>query len=226
MGRGVRSLDILSHVRVASPCPASWNSMTGDERVRFCDQCHLHVYNLSGLSREEAERLVLEREGRLCVRFFQRADGTMLTQDCPKGWRLVKRRAWQLLVRSAAIGVACFAGAIGLAAAPRGAGSLRMRFFEPFARIPTWEARVTNWLRPPTRYFTTMGGIRTDFPILDAEWFNQHAIVLEEEVHRELLKIPEKGSRNADSLRLAAGLRLLQNGKLVPPLPRITLKQE
>lgn len=29
----------LDGLRVASPCSASWYRMTGDDRVRFCDQC-------------------------------------------------------------------------------------------------------------------------------------------------------------------------------------------
>ena len=85
----------LDQVKVASPCPASWDAMTGDDRVRFCSQCSLHVYNLSALSREAAESLVTEKEGKMCVRFFQRADGTVITTDCPVGWAAVKRRlAW------------------------------------------------------------------------------------------------------------------------------------
>jgi hypothetical protein len=74
---------MTTQFRIASPCSADWDSMPGDERVRFCPQCKLNVYNFSELSRKEVERLVRQREGRLCARFYQRADGTMLTQDCP-----------------------------------------------------------------------------------------------------------------------------------------------
>ena len=85
----------LDLIRVASPCTASWDAMRGDGASRFCVQCSKYVYNLSGMTREQAEALVLEREGNLCVRFFRRADGTMLTQDCPVGWRAAKKRiAW------------------------------------------------------------------------------------------------------------------------------------
>ena len=75
----------LDRVGVASPCPESWNGMEGDERVRFCERCALHVYNLSGMTRDEASDLVSGAEGRLCVRFFRRDDGTVLTRDCPVG---------------------------------------------------------------------------------------------------------------------------------------------
>ncbi|MGB8509886.1 MAG: hypothetical protein WCD76_16010 [Pyrinomonadaceae bacterium] len=82
----------LDHVRVAAPCSADWERMSGDERVRFCAQCSLNVYNLSGMSRREAETLIMSAEGRLCVRFYRRADGTVLTKNCPVGWRALKRR--------------------------------------------------------------------------------------------------------------------------------------
>jgi hypothetical protein len=64
-----------------------------DERVRFCSQCNLNVYNLSGMSRQEAEALITKTEGRLCVRFYRRADGSILTQNCPVGLKKIKRRA-------------------------------------------------------------------------------------------------------------------------------------
>jgi len=70
---------------IASPCPASWDDMEGDDRVRFCPECELNVYNLSAMTEEKALKLVEEREGRLCVRLYQRRDGTVLTTDCPVG---------------------------------------------------------------------------------------------------------------------------------------------
>lgn len=82
----------LDNVRIASPCPANWDEMVGDERRRFCSQCNLNVYNLSGMTGDEAENLLLTSEGRVCVRFYRRQDGTVLTQDCPVGWQAVKRR--------------------------------------------------------------------------------------------------------------------------------------
>jgi hypothetical protein len=83
----------LTSLEVASPCRASWEAMSGDDRVRFCDQCAKNVYNLSDMSRREAEALVRESEGRLCVRFYRRRDGTMLTDNCPVGLRAARRWA-------------------------------------------------------------------------------------------------------------------------------------
>jgi len=61
--------------------------------MRFCGECKLNVYNLSGMSRQEAEDLVAGAEGRLCVRFYRRIDGTIITENCPVGWAMVKQRA-------------------------------------------------------------------------------------------------------------------------------------
>lgn len=83
---------LLSRMRVASPCPTSWEAMEGDGRVRFCRLCDLHVYNFSELTRTEAESLVARTEGRLCARLYRRADGTVLTKDCPTGLRAARRR--------------------------------------------------------------------------------------------------------------------------------------
>src|SRR3954453_20533576 len=83
----------LNHIRIASPCSADWDQMYGDDRKRFCGDCKLNVYNLSGMSWEEAETLVMKAEGRLCVRFYKRRDGSVITQDCPVGWARVKQRA-------------------------------------------------------------------------------------------------------------------------------------
>jgi hypothetical protein len=87
----------LEHVKIAAPCQADWAQMFAfeNERVRFCSQCNLNVYNLSGMTRSEAEALLTYTEGRLCVRFYRRSDGTILTQNCPIGLKAIKRRvAW------------------------------------------------------------------------------------------------------------------------------------
>jgi len=72
-------------VSVASPCKERWDGMVGDERVRHCSRCDKNVYNLSGMTAEEVVALVEAREGDICVRYFKRADGTMITSDCPVG---------------------------------------------------------------------------------------------------------------------------------------------
>jgi len=82
----------LDNIKIASPCSANWNEMFGNDRMRFCGECKLNVYNLSGMTRDDAENLISNAEGRLCVRFYRRMDGTIITQNCPVGWAKVKAR--------------------------------------------------------------------------------------------------------------------------------------
>src|SRR5579859_691193 len=81
-------------LKIATPCPARWEDMGGDDRVRFCDHCRKNVYNLSAMSARDATALLEAKGGNLCARMFQRADGTILTEDCPVGvaryWRQLK----------------------------------------------------------------------------------------------------------------------------------------
>ena len=93
MTRQAVSLEVID---IANPCPADWDQMRGDDQVRFCKHCSLNVYNLSAMTREAAQQLVAEREGRLCVRFYRRLDGTVVTQDCEGAIRLAARRVGRL----------------------------------------------------------------------------------------------------------------------------------
>jgi hypothetical protein len=111
----------LDSISVAAPCKANWDDMIGTDRSRFCGQCSLNVYNLSGMTRREAEDLISQSEGRLCVRFFRRTDGTILTQNCPVGFAAAKARVrkWGTAVLTATLGFMSGVGAFvgfGLAA--------------------------------------------------------------------------------------------------------------
>ncbi|HEY5923148.1 MAG TPA: hypothetical protein VIV11_15825 [Kofleriaceae bacterium] len=77
---------------LATPCAANWDDMKGNDRVRHCGQCKKNVYNFAALTREQIERLVHLNEGKLCVRFFVRADGTMVTKDCKLDIHVRKRK--------------------------------------------------------------------------------------------------------------------------------------
>ena len=115
----------LNNLKVASPCSQDWNAMIGDSRKRYCGECRLNVYNLSGMSRNEAENLILSAEGRLCVRFYKRADGTVLTEDCPVGWARVKQRTRAYVTALASL-IFSFFGALGLVAAFKSANETVM----------------------------------------------------------------------------------------------------
>lgn len=100
----------LNNIKIASPCPVSWDEMYGNERKRFCGDCKLNVYNLSGMTRDEAENLIMGSEGRLCVKFYKRADGSIITQDCPVGWAKVKQRAQMVATAAFSLILSLFGG--------------------------------------------------------------------------------------------------------------------
>ncbi len=143
----------LQDVKVAAPCPADWNAMTGNDRVRFCGQCELHVYNLSALTQTEAEHLIAKTEGRLCVRYFSRADGTVLTQNCPTGLRAARQKVsrWATAVLSAALS---FAGGLGVTSMLRAPTSA-----QPATSLPDWRKLVPLTRTPPRREPAIMGAM-------------------------------------------------------------------
>lgn len=103
----------LNNLKIASPCTADWNQMVGDNRQRHCGDCKLNVYNLSGMTRSKAENLILNFEGRVCLRIYRRADGTVLTKDCPVGWSAVKQRVSKVATAFASM-IFAVLGGIGL----------------------------------------------------------------------------------------------------------------
>jgi anti-sigma factor RsiW len=120
------SLDV---VEVESPCTERWLEMEGTETVRYCRACDSHVYNLSAMTRAEAETLLAVTEGRVCVRFYRRADGTMATRDCRRpraAWyrrqrrrRILRGVAGVLLGGVLAVGVSAFPRRLTSRPAPR-----------------------------------------------------------------------------------------------------------
>jgi len=83
----------IDSLRIATPCSAGWENMAGDERKRFCEQCRHHVYNISEMTEGQVRALVSASSGRLCGRIYRRADGTVITRDCPVGLRAYRKRA-------------------------------------------------------------------------------------------------------------------------------------
>jgi hypothetical protein len=75
-----KSLNVLNRVRISSPCSEDWDSMTGNDQVRFCSHCSLHVHNISSMTRRSAEKLVENSSGRLCVRYIRLPNGKIHTE--------------------------------------------------------------------------------------------------------------------------------------------------
>jgi hypothetical protein len=86
----------LKNLTVASPCNADWNSMTGNDQVRFCEHCSFEVHNLSAMTRTQAERLVTRSNGRLCVQYIQDPIGGPVTIPVGKKLHHINRRVSQI----------------------------------------------------------------------------------------------------------------------------------
>ncbi len=140
----------LTHLTIAAPCSVEWNAMQGDERVRLCGQCEKNVYNLIGMSDDEANAILANREGATCIRAYQRSDGTLITQNCPVGLRKLRQRmAWGLGGLAAGFAMLLSGVTFGLS----GRVGARVKRFEPFARL----ARLVTPTPPPATL--PVGGI-------------------------------------------------------------------
>ncbi len=114
--------EILARTFISAPCAVPWDSMEGDERIKFCNHCQLNVYNISEMSKREAGALIRRNEGRLCLRLYRRSDGTIMTENCPVGLRRIRNVlrvvALALLMPIVLAGFIDHADAQGLVGAP------------------------------------------------------------------------------------------------------------
>lgn len=108
----------LPVLQIADPCALDFQKMTSldDEgRVRFCGDCDNKVYNLSAMSTSEAETLLLSHEGKLCVRYVARRDGTIQTTDCaPSRFETGRRAARRVTVSAIALAATATAAILTL----------------------------------------------------------------------------------------------------------------
>lgn len=93
-------LDVLDTISIPTHCPVPWDEMQGDDRTRFCNQCRERVYDISEMTTAEAVTVLSETGKQPCLRIYRRADGRVMTADCPANarerlWRWLRRRsAW------------------------------------------------------------------------------------------------------------------------------------
>jgi hypothetical protein len=80
----------LDRLFIAAPCSVSWNSMKGNDQVRDCSMCSRRVYNLSAMTKRQAEDFLKENGASQCMRFYRRTDGTIMTDNCPVALRALR----------------------------------------------------------------------------------------------------------------------------------------
>jgi hypothetical protein len=90
------------------------------------------------MDRDEAEGLLQQMGETVCVRFYQRPDGTVMTSDCPIGVRRKRRRLFVL----SAVGGTMLAGAAAVAT------TMRMREIEE-PRVLMGAAPIPTQIAPP-----------------------------------------------------------------------------
>ncbi|HEV7671098.1 MAG TPA: carboxypeptidase-like regulatory domain-containing protein [Thermoanaerobaculia bacterium] len=74
----------LSRLRIASPCTASWDGMTGDTVRRHCAQCDRQVFDFSRMTPRQIEARVEASGGQLCARITRAGDGCLVTLPTPE----------------------------------------------------------------------------------------------------------------------------------------------
>lgn len=110
----------LDRIEIASPCNANWDEMTGSNQIRYCTECNKYVYNLSAMTRREAENLATSRRNQMCARMIRDLDGRTITVDSLPPVRLLGRRPGPIAstVVSTILSIAPAAAAISQGAHP------------------------------------------------------------------------------------------------------------
>lgn len=73
---------ILDRICIAMPCSVDWDSMKGNDEVRLCGGCNKNVYNISAMSKKEAEE-ILSGPTLPCLQILRNEDGMLITDECP-----------------------------------------------------------------------------------------------------------------------------------------------
>lgn len=103
----------VNQLKIAKPCSASWGEMSGDEQRRFCGACKKNVYNVAGMTEREVGDLISQSEVMPCLRLTRRADGTVLTRDCPVGVKRFRQRAFLGAMACLAFGFTAVGAVLG-----------------------------------------------------------------------------------------------------------------
>lgn len=72
---------VVPPLTIKQPCPMDWNSMPGDDKRRFCDQCGCHVHNLSALTATEQIQFAEKNGGKECISYVRYEDDTIASRS-------------------------------------------------------------------------------------------------------------------------------------------------
>lgn len=127
--------EVMKRAQIAEPCQAKWEEMQGNDKMRFCGDCRLHVLNAAAMTDEEVVAAITraQRGERVCMRLYKRADGTLLTENCPVGLRRLRDRARK--VASFVAGALSMLLSVAVSAAPAGKATKEKS-------KPTWHSTI------------------------------------------------------------------------------------
>ena len=120
--------------------------MRGDDRVRFCQQCKMNVYDISAMSRADATQLIASHEGRLCVQMYRRSDGTVITDDCGL-IRKTARRAAHFATTAASVVLCAALSPLFLWSSDRTPARSTQASFVPMDVFERCFLPLTQWLQ-------------------------------------------------------------------------------
>ncbi len=133
------TINLIQAARVASPCDVKWDDMVGDDLMRHCGQCQLNVYNFRNMTKAQANELLGNADGRICGQLWRRADGTVITSDCPGGMAAIRRRVFATVAKIVAAAVMlCTAVAWGRARDTDGRYQRQTVYGRTTDRVETW----------------------------------------------------------------------------------------
>ena len=104
----MKKRSILSSIEVKTPCSQNWESMYGNDVVRFCEHCVKNVHNLSAMTRKDAEKLVARSKGGICIQYVRRPDGKIQTMS---------DKLYQISGRASRLAAGVFGASLSLATA-------------------------------------------------------------------------------------------------------------
>ena len=61
--------EFANRFQIPSPCTEDWDSMIGNDQIRFCSHCQKSVHDFSSMSTKQIKKLVAQSGGRLCIRY-------------------------------------------------------------------------------------------------------------------------------------------------------------
>jgi hypothetical protein len=80
----------FEQIKSVTACPAMWDDMLGDDKVRYCHLCGKQIYSLNELTYEEAEELRLRKS------IYVRKDRAIMESDCFVGLTSIQKATIQL----------------------------------------------------------------------------------------------------------------------------------